>query len=114
MQVAKDGIVYNYYISKNLPSNPSMECLNKSLKFAERMVNDRKKWLEDHHRDLKYYQSELRRDPSDRNKKLLEYQEDLIKRTLRNLEVEKEDLELLKDIIYEKEWKLCSEQVSMF
>jgi len=99
MQVAKNGVVKDYYISKDLPDNPSMKLLNHKLEIAERHVHNREKWLKDQHRDLKYYQSELRRDSSDRNKKLLEYQEDLIKRTLHNLEVEKEDLEALKDII---------------
>lgn len=114
MQVIKDGIVIDHSFSRELPENPSIELLNRKLKLAERYVHDRERWLEGQRRDIKYYQSELRRDPSDKNKRLLEYQEDLIKRTLHNLQVEKEDLEALKNIILEREWKLYAKQTTLF
>lgn len=103
MQVIKDGVVKDYYISKDLPENPSMKLLNHKLEFAERLVNDREKYIEQQRLWVKYDESDLNRAKDDKMqnkiKKSIEEKKDSIKRSLCILEVEKEDLEALKDII---------------
>lgn len=103
MQVAKDGVVKDYYISKDLPENPSMKLLNHKLEFAERLVRDREKYIEQQRLWVKYNKSDLNRVKDvkmrKRIEKCIEEEKDAIKRALCILEAEKEDLEALKDII---------------
>lgn len=99
MQVVKDGIVKDYYISKSLPDNPSMKLLNNKLKYAERLVNDREKYLEEQYSELNRREHDLDRSRNGKNQKRLEDQQELIEWSLYQLKVEKEDLEALKNII---------------
>lgn len=118
MQVIKDGIVIDHYISKNLPKNPSMKLLSHNLKYAKRLI----KLTEDHIKQkrslISINEAELKRvkDIKMRKKieKCIEEERYSIKRALHNLEVEKEDLEVLENIISETEWKLYAKQISMF
>lgn len=103
MQVIRNGVIVDYYISKDLPDNPSMKLLNHQLEFAERLVRDREKYIEQQRSWLRINESELNRvkDAKMRKRieKCIEEEKDAIKRALRILEVEKEDLEALMDII---------------